>query len=48
VALWQALPYYRWLAKACQGLRLLPLMRWAYVRFARWHFKRRCDNGVCG
>jgi predicted DCC family thiol-disulfide oxidoreductase YuxK len=48
VALWLALPYYRWLARACQGLRLLPLMRWGYARFARWHFRRRCASGVCG
>jgi len=48
VTLWQALPYYRWLARLCVGLRLLPLMRWAYARFARWHFKRRCATGVCG
>ena len=48
VALWLALPYYRRLAQVCQGLRLLPLMRWAYTRFARWHFRRRCETGVCG
>lgn len=48
VALWGALPYYRWLARVCRGLRLLPLMRRAYARFARWHFRRRCAGGACG
>lgn len=41
VALWGALPYYRWLARICRGLHLLPLMRLAYARFARWHYQRR-------
>ena len=48
VVLWQALPYYRWLASICRTLRLLPLMRYFYTHFARWHYKRRCDTGVCG
>ena len=48
VALWLALPYYRWLARTCLVLRLLPLMRRAYAGFARWHFRRRCASGVCG
>jgi predicted DCC family thiol-disulfide oxidoreductase YuxK len=48
VLLWQALPYYRWLARTCQALRLLPVMRWAYSRFAGWHYRRRCAAGVCG
>jgi len=47
VVLWQALPYYRWVARTCQILHLLPLMRIFYTRFARWHFKRRCQPGVC-
>jgi len=47
VTLWLALPYYRRLAQACRRLHLLPLMRWGYGRFARWHFKRRCEAGVC-
>ena len=48
VVLWQALPYYRWLARICQILHLLPLMRIFYTHFARWHFKRRCQSGFCG
>ncbi len=48
VALWLALPYYRWLARFCLVLHLLPLMRQIYGRFARWHFRRRCGAGVCG
>ena len=48
VVLWQALPYYRWLARVCVALRMLPLMRRSYARFARWHFKRRCESETCG
>jgi len=48
VVLWQALPYFRWLASICQRLHLLPIMRWAYRHFARWHYQRRCDTGICG
>ena len=48
VVVWQALPYFRWLASLCQTLHLLPLMRWGYAHFARWHYRRRCETGVCG
>jgi predicted DCC family thiol-disulfide oxidoreductase YuxK len=48
VVLWQGLPYFRWLASICQTLHLLPLMRYFYTHFARWHYKRRCNTGVCG
>ena len=47
VVLWQALPYYCWLASISRILHLLPLMRKFYTHFARWHFKRRCQSGVC-
>lgn len=47
VALWQKLPYYRWLAQLCRVLHLLPVMRWGYDHFARWHFRRRCQAGAC-
>ena len=47
VVLWQALPYYRWLARICRILHLLPLMRIFYTHFALWHFKRRCQSGFC-
>lgn len=45
--LWSALPYYRRLSSVCQALRIQPLMRWLYARFARWHFRRRCAAGAC-
>ncbi|MFM8330815.1 MAG: thiol-disulfide oxidoreductase DCC family protein [Candidatus Methylumidiphilus sp.] len=48
VLLWQALPYYRWLAWVCLKLHLLPLLRRLYGPFARWHYRRRCAAGVCG
>lgn len=47
VLLWQALPYYRWLARFCIATHLLPLLRWGYAHFAAGHFKRRCAQGVC-
>lgn len=46
-AVWDALPYYRWLARLLRGLRLLPLLDLAYTRFARWRFGRRCAQGLC-
>jgi hypothetical protein len=45
--LWSALPYYRWLALCCRGLRLSGFMGWLYGRFAGWHFRRRCAQGAC-
>jgi predicted DCC family thiol-disulfide oxidoreductase YuxK len=48
VTVWEELPRYRWLAGLCRFFHLLPLMEWGYARFARWHFRRRCRDGVCG
>lgn len=47
LALWAELPGYRWLARVCRSLRVAPLLEWGYVRFADWHFRRRCRDGVC-
>ena len=47
MALWAELPGYRWLARVCRGLRLAPVLEWVYVRFAGWHFRRRCVEGSC-
>lgn len=44
--LWQQLPYYRWLAWLVEKGRLLPLLDWAYMRFAEWRLGRRCSGGV--
>lgn len=46
--LWRELPRYRWLARCCETLYLVPAMEWAYRRFARWHFEKRCREGACG
>ncbi len=47
-AIWDALPYYRWLARTLRALRLLPALDLAYTWFARWRFKRRaCATGSC-
>ncbi len=47
-AVWDALPYYRWLARILRALRLLPALDLAYTRFARWRFKRQaCATGSC-
>ena len=41
VALWSALPYYRWLARFVQSLGLIPILERLYVPFARWRMSRR-------
>ena len=44
-AVWDQLPYYRWLARAVRALHLLPAMEAAYTRFARWRLLRRgCES----
>ncbi len=45
--LWNALPYYRYLSFFCKHLHIVPLMKWAYIRFAQWHFQKRCSEGHC-
>lgn len=47
IALWSVLPGYRWLAKVCRSLGLAPLLESLYVRFAAWHYRRRCREGLC-
>ena len=47
ITLWAELPGYRWLAKLCRGLGLAPLLEFVYIRFAGWHFRRRCRDGAC-
>ncbi|MEY2697420.1 MAG: hypothetical protein RL333_1558 [Pseudomonadota bacterium] len=47
VRLWADLPYYRYLSTLVRGLSVVPLLDRVYVRFADWHFGRRCVDGVC-
>jgi predicted DCC family thiol-disulfide oxidoreductase YuxK len=47
MTLWNALPRYRGLAYLCRLLPVLPALRRWYARFARWHYRRRCPDGVC-
>lgn len=45
---WRHLPYYNRLAAGVQGLRLTPLLEWAYALFARWRLRSRtCSGGAC-
>ena len=47
-AIWDELPYYRWLARTLRFLRLLPALDLAYTRFARWRLRRRgCTAATC-
>lgn len=46
--IWDRLPYYRRLASLVRGLRLVPLLEAAYVRFARRRYRSRCAQGACG
>lgn len=48
VILWAELPFYRYLASLVRGLSVVPLLDRIYVRFADWHYGRRCVDGVCG
>lgn len=47
VVIWEALPYYRWLARLTRLPGVVTLMEFGYRHFARWRFKRRCREGVC-
>jgi predicted DCC family thiol-disulfide oxidoreductase YuxK len=48
VAIWRELPRYRWLARLVGGIPgLIPVLDFAYGRFARWRWQRRCRDGVC-
>lgn len=48
MALWSELPGYRWLTVLIRQLRAEPWLERLYRRFAAWHFRRRCPEGVCG
>ena len=48
ITLWRQLPYYRTLAFLTRALRVAPWLEAVYVRFADWHYRRRCIQGVCG
>jgi len=45
--LWSHLPAYRWLAAILRRSRALPLLDRAYIHFAHWRLRRRCDDGFC-
>lgn len=48
MALWSELPGYRWLTVVIRQLRAETWLERLYQRFAAWHFRRRCPEGVCG
>lgn len=47
VAVWQELPYYRWLARLVRATRLIRPLDVVYRWFARRRYRRRCRDGVC-
>jgi predicted DCC family thiol-disulfide oxidoreductase YuxK len=47
LTLWRELPYYRFLSRSFEALGLVPVLEWGYEKFARWHYRRRCGEGVC-
>ncbi len=47
-AVWESLPYYRYLAKILRVTYTLPALQVIYSYFARWRFNRRCAEGACG
>lgn len=47
VELWRHLPAYRWVATLLTRLHLVPVLDWAYRRFARWRLQNRCSNNRC-
>ena len=47
VELWRHLPGYRHVARTVSALGVVPLMDWAYTRFARWRLRRQCDGESC-
>jgi predicted DCC family thiol-disulfide oxidoreductase YuxK len=46
-AIWSELPYYRVLAKIVRFPGILAALDGAYRLFARWRYRRRCEDGVC-
>ncbi len=47
VELWLHLGPYRWLGRAVTALRLVPLLEWAYVRWAERRLRARCTDDSC-
>lgn len=45
IVIWRELPYYRWLARCVETLRLTRLFDVAYGMFARRRFRSRCKDG---
>jgi len=49
VTLWHELPGYRWLARVVSAIPgVVWVMDRVYTVFARWRWRRRCLDGVCG
>ena len=43
-AVWDQLPYYRWLARVIRALRLVPTVERVYTIFARWRMRHRATS----
>jgi len=46
-AIWDVLPYYRWLGRAVRVPGMLPVLDRMYRRFADWRLRRRCRDSDC-
>lgn len=47
VLIWSSLPAYRWVARLVVATGLRRPLAFAYRRFARWRYRRRCGTAGC-
>lgn len=45
VSIWQNINRYRWLAQIVLRLKLVGVLQYGYLKFAKWRFKNRMKQG---